>query len=172
MDSINFRAEDNLRNVEHLSLNFDTLKKVTTEQFIKLFPNLKSLGNYGVAYNVYPHLITHNIRVSSLSVRVPVRLLHNHYHRYLSFIEENLESLELKKPQNGDSIEKEFFFQKFYKFKKLKSIKIEMIPEKVFLNIFYKGVDYFPQTFQYYARANKSLQYYTDYLPFLKTRQL
>ena len=69
-------------------------------------------------------------------------------------------------------IENEFYFQKFYKFYKLKSIKIQMIPEKVFMNVFYKGLDYFIESFQYYAKANKSLQYYNDFLPFLKNRRL
>ena len=47
-----------------------------------------------------------------------------------------------------------------------------MIPEKVFMNVFYKGLDYFIESFQYYAKANKSLQYYNDFLPFLKNRRL
>jgi hypothetical protein len=146
VDAVILRAAGVFSGVESLSMNFETLKKQTTENFMMLFKNLKHLQNLGCNLNVYPHLQNHGIKVASLSSRIPLKGIYPHFYNYLRFASDTLESFELSDIPDR-KIEPEFYNQKFIEFTRLRKVSIHNVQDKIFANLFNPRVPVFLNSF-------------------------
>lgn len=99
------------------------------------FPLLDHLEIHNKNLNLYPHLITHGIKVSYLKITVPIAQLVPHMLKYLNFTCDKLKELEIFKTI-PDNLLNEFRYNQYFNLSSLKKLRFKNFYESCLRDYF------------------------------------